>query len=347
MMKNAPRNLVFVGFFLFHVFYFLPSAPVALPNAEQPLVFYSYEKKDPLQNLVLQVIDGAKKSLYIATFTLTDPKVIDAIRHASERGVDVFVAVDKKGFKRKRESLGDKTHLIVRPIKGLMHQKWIIADETLSFVGSANLTADSLRHQHNHIIGIYSSTFAKQLIQEAEKKKPSYVKPIGDRWKTNIPPYTIFSWTSPKNSVLRDAISDALDEAKESLEIALFTFTEKHLLEKVIDAKQRGVKVIVLLDRGQGIGPSYKIFIRLLQAGIPVGLSQGKPILHHKMVWIDRTRLFTGSFNWTRAALAQNEELIIFIEGGTPIDPFWQGVKRTWEKLEASVEWQRDHDWLE
>ena len=228
-----------------------------------------------------------------------------------------------------------------------MHQKWIIADEILTLIGSANLTADALHHQHNHIIGIYSSTFAKQLIQEAKKKKPSYVNPIGDRWKTNIPPYTILSWTSPKNSVLRDAITDAMDESKESLEIALFTFTEKELLEKVIDAKKRGVKVVVLLDRGQALGASYKTFLKLLQAGIPVGLSMGKPLLHHKMLWIDRSRLFTGSFNWTKAALAQNEEVILLIEGGISSDPFWQGVKKTWERLEESVEWQTESHWFD
>jgi len=343
-VKFSLRNLFFFSFFLFHFFTFFSRETVTLPNSIEPLRLYSLEQGDVLQEVVLKVINEAKYSLDIATYTLSDTKVIKAIKEASDRGVEVVIAVDKKGYDGKREQLGEKTKLVQRAIKGLMHQKWIIQDKKLSLIGSANLTWDSLHNQNNLFVAITSDKFAKQLLSEAEKKKIDHVHPIGCCWATDIPPFTLVSWTTPKNPALKAALLEAIDNAKSTIKIALFTFTEKELLEKLVDAKKRGVHVAVALDKGQSLGASNKTLLRLMKEAIPVGLSVGKPLLHHKFVWIDQEKFFTGSFNWTNAALTQNEELLTLFEGGHKSDPFWKALETTWMELESHVEWQKDEN---
>ncbi len=347
-MKQLPlRNLFFLAFFLFHLFAFLPREGQILPTEGEPLRLYSLEQGDVLQDVVVQFIKEAKKSLNIATYTLSDQKVIKAIKEANDRGIEIVIAVDKNGYKGKREELGEKTRLVQRGIKGLMHQKWIVQDEALSLIGSANLTWDSLNRQNNLFIAIASKEFASHLLTEASKKTVTNIYPLGSSWETVIPPFTLVSWTTPKNPAIKDVLLDALDGAKKTIRIALYTFTEKELLEKVVDAKKRGIDVKVTLDKGQTLGASYKTFLRLMKEAIPVGLSVGKPLLHHKFVWIDQEKLFTGSFNWTKAALTQNEELLTLFSGGNKNDPFWKALEITWKELEARVEWQKNEDWVD
>ena len=347
MKLLSLRNLLFLAFFLAHGFAFLPNDAIVFPNEKEPLRLYSLEQGDLLQDVVLKVIKEAKRSLNMATYSLTDAKVIKAIKEASDRGVEIVLSVDKNGYKGKREQLGEKTKLIQRGIKGLMHQKWIIQDETLSLIGSANLTWDSLNHQNNLIIAVASKAYAKSLLEEAQKKTFTNLHHQGNTWSTPLPPFQLATWTTPKNNELKKALLQAIDGAKKTIRIAMYTFTEKELLEKVVDAKKRGVDVRVALDKGQSLGVCFKVFQRLLQEAVPVALSVGKPLLHHKFIWIDQEKFFTGSFNWTKAALTQNEELLTLFEGGKKSDPFWKGLDITWKELEKHVEWQKYEDWVD
>jgi phosphatidylserine/phosphatidylglycerophosphate/cardiolipin synthase-like enzyme len=76
----------------------------------------------------------------------------------------------------------------------------------------------------------------------------------------------------------------------------------------LIRAKERGAEVQVVVDReapcgrGSGIDPLYA-------AGVPVWIDNRARMAHAKTMVIDGTVTLTGSYNWTRGAAANSEDL--------------------------------------
>ena len=85
------------------------------------------------------------------------------------------------------------------------------------------------------------------------------------------------------------------------------------LLQKIVEAKNRGVEVKVLVD-----DPTLKSYPQtidfLSENNVPVKLDPKKDVTTHvKMVLVDGKYLFVGSHNWTESALSYNHEVTIKI----------------------------------
>lgn len=110
-----------------------------------------------------------------------------------------------------------------------------------------------------------------------------------------------------------------IGEARRDIDVAMYRMAGEDervrpLLEALIEAKGRGVRVSVLLDQ-EARGPGLNLpAARLLQsAGIPVSWDAPETMLHLKTVVIDDAVVVVGSHNWTAAALEKNEELSVAI----------------------------------
>ncbi len=95
---------------------------------------------------LLSLIDGAKKSIHIAMFTFTHPRVTDALAAANKRGVKVRCVVDgttgKGASKKALEKLcAEKIPCHLSQGMQLLHHKWALIDKETLVVGSANWTA--------------------------------------------------------------------------------------------------------------------------------------------------------------------------------------------------------------
>jgi HKD family nuclease len=131
------------------------------------------------------------------------------------------------------------------------------------------------------------------------------------------------------------AVKEALAKAKESIYLVMFTIelsTEKQnskanqLINTIIEAKNRGVDVEVVLDQNvdfvQRKYPSdWEIKIkstnackRLKDAGIKVYYDDPVKYVHAKAVVIDKKTVILGSTNWTEAAFDRNIEVSVLIE---------------------------------
>jgi len=112
--------------------------------------------------------------------------------------------------------------------------------------------------------------------------------------------------SNPGTSIFSDRIVEEIDNAKFSLEIAMYSFSSESLKKAVYAASERGVKVVLITDFRQdqkdGIffadAPSNIIFIK---SGSE---SDGRTsLMHHKFALIDRgqknQKLIFGSYNWT------------------------------------------------
>lgn len=124
----------------------------------------------------------------------------------------------------------------------------------------------------------------------------------------------------------------ALLDARVSLELCLFAFSNPQLGRAVQLLHQRGVRVRVVTDcdymalNGSQIG-------LLRKAGIQVRHDQDLGYMHHKFAIVDKKVLITGSLNWTTQAIQNNRENVLIMEDAEYVRLFLEEFERIWEEF--------------
>ena len=145
-------------------------------------------------------------------------------------------------------------------------------------------------------------------------------------------------WMLPdKTGEALEQLIEAIRGAKKSIHIAMFTLTHPRLVDALIEAFRRGVAVKCALDYYTGQGASLKEGTRLHDAGIPLYMSLGQQLLHHKWADIDHEMLILGSANWTRAAFAHNMDCFMMlhplnVQEKKKLCMVWKTIKRESKK---------------
>jgi len=98
-----------------------------------------------------------------------------------------------------------------------------------------------------------------------------------------------------------------------------YFFTDEKIVRAICDAKERRVLVSVLLDRANELN-QYEGTTKMLDQCAHVLVDDKVRIQHNKLLVIDRTEVITGSFNLSRSA-QRNAENVLLTE-----DPEMAGV---------------------
>lgn len=99
----------------------------------------------------------------------------------------------------------------------------------------------------------------------------------------------------------------AINNANESIYVQAYSFTSTQIANALILKKRQGKIVEVILDKSDLTGKGSVIHA-LLDNGVTVYIDDKHAIAHNKVMIIDRKIVFTGSFNFTRAAEENNAE---------------------------------------
>lgn len=126
-------------------------------------------------------------------------------------------------------------------------------------------------------------------------------------------------WFSPRGGCTA-AIVEQYGKAKNSIDVMAYTFTSEAIADALIAAKQRGVAVRVILDDDEAIKTASQS-ARLKAAGIKVFLDGEHPIAHNKVSIIDYKLLLGGSFNYSRSA-ESNAENLYLEDGKATVDKY-------------------------
>lgn len=110
----------------------------------------------------------------------------------------------------------------------------------------------------------------------------------------------------------RDLIITNIDLATYSLHVQAYLITEPLITAAIIRAKQRGVTVIVILDKSfRHLSPlAYRL---LPAAGVDLLIDSQHAIAHNKVVIIDASHVITGSYNFTVSAQQRNAENLLLV----------------------------------
>ena len=110
-------------------------------------------------------------------------------------------------------------------------------------------------------------------------------------------------------SLCTDKLMSKINKEQKAIFVQAYSFTSVPIINALLHAKQRGVDVIIILDKGQ---KNNKQLRTLIQAGIPICIDNKVRIAHNKiMIFSDNVE--TGSFNYSKSAQYNNAENMVFL----------------------------------
>ncbi|MBL5829432.1 phospholipase D family protein [Serratia fonticola] len=136
---------------------------------------------------------------------------------------------------------------------------------------------------------------------------------------------------SPGGSAVTNVLR-AINSARETIDVAAYSFTSKEVAMALNDASQRGIKVRVVADAKDN-GGRYSAVTWLQHKGIPVRLNGRYAIQHNKFLVVDGVTTQTGSFNYTSSAVKRNaENTIVIWNEPTTASAYQQEFNRLWQE---------------
>ncbi len=317
------RRLFIVSSFfliaLFTVWLSHSATAVELPKSEEAPRFYSNQTGDDLHLLFCEALAQADQSIFLEMYAVTDPDIVSILKKQSEQGRRVDILSDATASPGLKKRLGPSVNLEWHEGKGLMHRKIVVIDDELVLLGSTNFTKSSLGMHDNLVIALREKNFA----QFCKSDSSFYANDALKAWK--LP---------ESGKMALEAACALLASAQKTIRVAMFTFTHARLAGELIEAHKRGIDVQVALDHYTREGSSKKIADLLIAAGVPVWVSQGMQLLHHKWALIDDKILLAGSANWTQSAFRRNKDLLMAItplndEESTTMQHLWSAIRLT------------------
>lgn len=307
--------LLFLFLSLFYSYLIKKSFYPPLPKKGEIARFYSNQMQNDLNFLFLHAINKAKKSIHLVVFGLSEGSILKALAKSRAK---LNVYYDKRSSSAPEN---ENFHPLKTP--GLLHQKILVIDKKLVFLGSTNMTKTSLLMHSNLVIGFYSPEIAKFLMENTPFSSSEIISSAGGQ-KIEI-------YLLPNKNAL-ERIKKIIKMAKDNIAISMFTFTNMELTDELIKARQRGVKISIAVDYNSAINTSALAIDKLKKEKIKIMVSQGIQLLHHKYLYVDNDILVSGSANWTKAAFKKNKDLIFIIHLKKKQKKFMNNLQKIIEK---------------
>jgi len=281
---------------------------------------------------VLDAINEARKSLLIKMFLFSAPELIDAVLAAKERGVLVKVMLNPA--RRSGVEENDETRLRLEeigievrdsnPSFIITHEKSMVVDHKLAFVKSLNWETKNLTETRDYAIITNHPNEVEEITMcfEADWERKEF-DPSSN---------TGLIWCSNNG---RTRLAKFIDETRHSLFIQNERFQDLVIIERIVRAASRGVKVHVMarpphtlkLDKiVEGVGG-----LRIMDdVGIKIHKLKNMK-LHGKILLADGCRAIVGSINLSPGSFDHRRELAIEVNDDEIIERLKKIVHHDWE----------------
>ncbi len=265
---------------------------------------------DAIEPAFTAVADRAVASLSAVTYTIGRSPAIEALDRAAARGVVVRVVAGRGRFDRKPMFSFVELH----PSKGILHEKFLVADEATVFLSSRNLTAGPSKNAA--ILFHRAPRMAKILAEEFLSLEEMQVV---RRCETGCSvEYGTLYFLPGKGC---RAAKEAILAAKEGIEAAIYTLTPgTPMMTGLKRSLRAGRRVRVILDdwageQGSSVNRRAGAYLESLGALVwydhLTDTNENPLNFHHKFAVIDGNEaLLFGSMNWTKSACYRNREIL-------------------------------------
>ncbi len=266
-----------------------------------------------------EAIDAARLSVDVAIYSLSLNSIRDALLRAYDRGLQVRIVMESDNLDRTdAQKLKDAGIPILGDRReGLMHDKFVVIDNSEVWMGSMNFTDSGGYTDNNNLMRIRSVKMAENYTKEFEEmftddKFGADVVPETPNPRVTIDDTPIDVYFSPDDHV-QASFLDLVDNAQESIYFMAFSFTADPIGEAVRARAMDGVTVAGVMETDQiksNIGTEFDPF---KQAGLDVSQDGIPGQMHHKVMIIDESIVIFGSYNFTDSAETRNDENLLVI----------------------------------
>jgi cardiolipin synthase A/B len=281
---------------------------------------------------ILDAINHAEKSLRIKMFLFSDPKLLHAVVAAHHRGVKVQIMLNparRSGEKENNDSrklLTDASIQVIdsNPEFDITHEKSMVVDDKIAFIQSLNWDTKNLTETRDYAVVTAHSHEVSEVSEcfDADWARQKFVP--GD--------HSHLIWCIGNG---RKRIGEFIDQAKHSLWVQNERYQDPVIIERLVRASGRGVKVHVLAR------PPHKLKKQKLveavggmrimdDVGIKVHKLKGLK-LHAKLLFADGVRAIIGSINLAPGSFDSRRELAIEVRDTEVMDRLHTVVHQDWK----------------
>lgn len=132
-------------------------------------------------------------------------------------------------------------------------------------------------------------------------------------------------------------IIDHINDAKKSIRIQAYSFTDKAIANALVEAHMRGVDVKIILNK-DNVKSLRSVKDIVINAGILVKFDYPKGIAHNKVMIIDEENLITGSYNFSENAYKNNTENLLILVDPILCKSYLNNWNIRWEQSKSLYE---------
>lgn len=266
---------------------------------------------------LINEIDSAKETIDIAIYEFGDQKdIYNALLNAKKRGVKIRAVSDISKNELQRHKIHfdfiKEFNAVLDSNTSLMHNKFLIFDNSLVMTGSANISSTgSGGYNANLVAFINDEQIIKRYKAEFNQmysSKFSINKKVLNNYESDISAYF-----SPRDDICHEVLFDLIENAKKYIYISAFYLTDKELIEHLIQSKRKGLQILVLLDANSAANFKGRID-KLRKNNIFVAVENWGGKNHEKTMVIDGEILIFGSCNFSKSGFYKNDENIIVVK---------------------------------
>jgi phosphatidylserine/phosphatidylglycerophosphate/cardiolipin synthase-like enzyme len=293
------------------------------------------------KNRLLGLINAAQNRIEVAALELEDREIGQALTRAAAKGVRVRMFNDADYRRETRESLGVKSSSQARcetlqrvqvcydsRNNALMHHKFVLIDDLGVWTGSTNLTWNAFERNNENSLWLPVRGLVEVYRAEFETIFAGQESGLGrsERFQIGSTEGTVY-FSPAGGREGRGAVLDLLKRAKREIWVAAFVLTDTRMVEAMVQAHRRGVRVQVVIEarnlensRGE----------TLKQAGIDVRKDGNPYTMHHKVMVVDGEWVVTGSYNFTSSGFGRNNENLLILHDSALAQRYQQEVAAIW-----------------
>lgn len=279
-----------------------------------------------IDDVMVADIDAAKQSVKLAIYELDRPNIVDALVAAKKRGLLVQVVFDAENLDDAEMAAevgrieAAKIPITYEETDAFMHNKILLLDDTIMWAGSMNLTKNDVYRNNNNMI---RTSLAPLVENYRNRFADLFAGKFGSKSVNNTPNpeieldngVKIENYFSPSDGA-RAPMLGYLKNAKTSVKMLAFSFTDDATGQELIALHDKGVNVQIVMETrsAQGTGSEFGL---MEQAGIPILRDANCYTAHNKVIVIDDQVVVTGSYNFTNRGENINDENMLIISDPT------------------------------
>ncbi len=280
---------------------------------------------------IVDAIAAAKESLRIKMFLFSDPGLLAAVIAAQQRGVQVRVMlnparrsgeVENKASRKALEDAGVEV-ADSNPAFDITHEKSLVIDGETALVHSLNWETRNLTETRDYAVVTSHRHEVDEIVQcfDADWKREKF-DPGED---------SHLIWCNING---RNRVAHFIDQATESLFLQNERYQDEVIIERLVRAAVRGVKIHILARPAHNLKKGKLVEgvegLRILQdLGAKVHKLKGLK-LHAKMMLADGARALIGSINLAPGSFDSRRELAIVVHDEAVVKRLEQVVHHDW-----------------